>query len=113
MSFKESVVTCLWKYGTFDGTATRSEFWWFVVFQILISILAAFCDVFAFPNDDRATFGTISGLLLILPGIAVSVRRLHDVGYSGWWWWLTFTGIGNLLLLYWYLQPSDRPYRAY
>ena len=68
MGFGESIKTCFNKYATFSGRASRSEFWWFQ--------LAFFLSCFTI----------IGGLILLLPNMAVTVRRLHDVGKSGWWY---------------------------
>ena len=48
-----------------------------------------------------------------IPGIAVSVRRLHDISKSGWWLLISLTGIGNFLLLYWFLLPSESSKNIY
>lgn len=48
------------------------------------------------------------GLATLIPSLAISVRRLHDVGKSGWWLLIMFTIVGILLLLYWYVQPGQR-----
>lgn len=68
MGFGESIKTCFNKYATFSGRASRSEFWWFQ--------LAFFLSFFTI----------IGGLILLLPNMSVTVRRLHDVGKSGWWY---------------------------
>lgn len=75
----------------------RSEFWWFFLFQIIVMVIASFLgDVIS---------GIVS-IALLLPALAVGARRLHDVGRSGWWQLLTLTGIGVLVLIFWWVQPS-------
>jgi uncharacterized membrane protein YhaH (DUF805 family) len=97
MNFGQAISTCFSKYATFSGRASRPEFWWFALFQFLVSLVASF-------------FGDIvSGLVslaLLLPALAVGARRLHDIGKSGWWQLLLFTLIGVLLLIYWWVQPT-------
>lgn len=98
MNFGQSVSTCLSKYATFGGRASRSEFWWFFLFQILvILVLTALSQ----------TLGYAANLLLILPSLAVGARRLHDIGRTGWWQLLLLSGIGFFVLLYWWVQPSS------
>ena len=117
MTFVESVRTVFSKYATFSGRATRPEYWWWVLFTVIVSVVAEILDgalvapllgfqMFA-PNAGDP-LGIVSSLLLLVPSIAVSVRRLHDISRSGWWVLLMFAVIiGWLVLLYWHLQPSD------
>ncbi len=111
MTFSESIKTCLLKYATFSGTASRSEFWWFAVFQFLVGVATNMIDAAITPGQESGLFAGIAGLALLLPGLAAAVRRLHDVGRSGWWYLLIFTGVGVFVLLYWYVQPSGEPYQ--
>ena len=103
MSFTESVNTVFSKYADFTGRAARSEYWWFVLFTVLATlVLAMFSGVLA------AGFC----LLTVIPSITVATRRLHDSGRSGWMqliYLLPF--IGGLILLYFLVQPSDGPNR--
>jgi uncharacterized membrane protein YhaH (DUF805 family) len=98
MNFGQAISTCFAKYATFSGRASRPEFWWFFLFQILVSIVASMLgDVVA---------GLVS-LALLLPALAVGARRLHDIGKSGWWQLIMLTVIGLLLLIYWWVQPAS------
>ncbi|MCJ7800157.1 MAG: DUF805 domain-containing protein [Polaromonas sp.] len=100
MNFGQAISSCLRNYATFSGRASRSELWWFFLFQILVSIAA---------STVSQQLGSLVNLALLLPALAVGTRRLHDIGKSGWWQLLTLTGIGLLLLIYWWVQPaSDR-----
>ena len=97
MNFGQAISVCLSKYATFTGHASRPEFWWFFLFQILISLAASMLgDVIA---------GLVS-LGLLLPALAVGARRLHDIGKSGWWQLIMLTVIGLLVLIYWWVQPT-------
>lgn len=97
MDFVSAVKSCLGQYAGFSGRAVRSEFWWFFLFQIIVMVIASFLgDVIS---------GIVS-IALLLPALAVGARRLHDVGRSGWWQLLTLTGIGVLVLIFWWVQPS-------
>lgn len=98
MGFKEAVRTCLReKYFTFSGRASRSEYWWFVLFQILVSIALVglffmLGGVNSIQSGQMTTLSIIvmivAGLLwlyLYIPFITVYVRRFHDYNLSGWW----------------------------
>jgi uncharacterized membrane protein YhaH (DUF805 family) len=98
MNFGQAISTCFSRYATFSGRASRPEFWWFFLFQVLVSLAAQMLG---------GVIAGVIGLALLLPGLAVGTRRLHDVGRSGWWQLLALTGIGLLLLLYWFVQPSS------
>ena len=88
MNFGQAISTCFSNYATFSGRASRPEFWWFFLFQILVSIAASMLgDVVA---------GLVS-LAVLLPALAVGARRLHDIGKSGWWQLIMLTGIGLLV----------------
>ncbi len=76
MSIQESVTTCLKKYATFSGRASRSEFWWFWLATYIIVQIASFIST---------TLSGIISLALFLPSLAVAVRRIHDSEHSGWW----------------------------
>ena len=97
MNFGQAISVCLSKYATFTGRASRPEFWWFFLFQILISIA------------DSMLGDVIAGLVslgLLLPALAVGTRRLHDIGKSGWWQLIMLTVVGLLVLIYWWVQPA-------
>ena len=105
MNFNQSIITCLGKYATFSGRASRSEFWWFGLFQLLLILFGIFID-FLLGTLEQGLFGSFVNLGITLPAFAVSARRLHDIGKSGLWNWIFLTGIGVFLLLYWWVQPS-------
>lgn len=96
MQFQDSIKTCLNKYATFDGRASRSEYWWFILFHFIVSAVAA-------ALSDNIYYAVVIGLFL--PSIAVGVRRLHDRDKSGWWMLLVFLPlIGSIILIVWYCQ---------
>lgn len=97
MTFGESIKTCFSNYATFSGRASRSEFWWFYLFTVLGSTI---------------TCG-IASVVFIIPSLAVSVRRLHDIGKSGWLYLLAFIPLLNLLLIYFWICESQQGDNSY
>jgi uncharacterized membrane protein YhaH (DUF805 family) len=97
MEFGQAISTCLSKYASFSGRATRPEFWWFFLFQVLASLAASLIGDW---------LNGLVVLVLLLPGLAVGTRRLHDIGKTGWWQLIMLTGIGYFLLMYWWAQPT-------
>ena len=129
MSFLEAVQTCLEKYFCFKGRASRSEYWWWILAYGVPHILLFYCVHFAFsiPVESALFFFLYTGLYVVcgvgtIPFIAVSVRRLHDTGLSGWWVlflylpgvlsyalllpWLGLIGLG--LNIYFQSRPSEK-----
>jgi uncharacterized membrane protein YhaH (DUF805 family) len=93
MTFGQSIKTCFSKYVTFSGRATRSEYWWFALLCFIVGCIPLV---------------NLLGLLLFLPSVAVAVRRLHDVGKSGWnLLWAIIPLLGALYLLWLYIQESQ------
>ena len=98
MGFVEAIRTCLSKNSTFSGRASRSEYWFFYLFVIIASLVGVLIGVAV----GVRLIGDIIALALLLPNIAVSVRRLHDIDRSGWWMLLDFVPvIGWIVLLVW------------
>lgn len=87
MNFGEAVKTCFQKYFVFSGRARRSEFWWWVLFTVLASIVFGVLDVIVFSGvaEDIGPFGSLFSLATFIPSLAVTARRLHDTDRSGWW----------------------------
>ena len=105
MSFGDSITNCLTNnYVGFSGRASRSEYWFWVLFTILVSLVAGIMDGLIF---GTGTLSGISSILFFLPGLAVLVRRLHDVGRSGWWFLSTILILPFLLILYWLISEGD------
>ena len=108
MEFNEAYKTCLLnKYATFSGRASRSEYWYFFLFLVLLAIVTSIIDAAIFPGNELMPTYSIFSLLTIIPSISAAARRLHDVDRSGWWQLLYFTIIGSLLVLYWLIKKSD------
>ena len=113
MSFQDAITTCLMqKYVDFSGRARRSEFWYFVLFNFLVSIVASMLA-------HLIHFGlltSIVSLALFLPYLAVAIRRLHDTGRSGWWVLLGLIPlVGIIILIVWWAtdgQPAPNQHGA-
>ena len=98
MDFQTAVKTCFSKYADFNGRASRSEYWWFVLAEVIVLIVASLIHQFVY---------VIAALGFLLPALAVGARRLHDIGKSGWLQLLMIIPIVNLVLIYFYVQPSQ------
>jgi uncharacterized membrane protein YhaH (DUF805 family) len=108
----------LGKYAVFSGRARRSEYWYFVLFSCLIAFVLAglglsVAKAAGGPPTLAVYLVDLFSLLVLLPSLAVSVRRLHDVGMSGWWILLSLVPLGGLVLLYFYCQDSQSGSNAY
>ena len=109
MDFQTSIKTCLNKYAVFSGRASRSEFWFFVLFGTLGGIIAAIIDtmILGYPFEEEGPINLIFSVALIIPSISVTARRLHDINRSGWWQLLWFTIIGGILLIIWHVTKGE------
>jgi uncharacterized membrane protein YhaH (DUF805 family) len=85
VSFGDAVLSVLRQYATFRGRASRPEFWWWYLCAVLVNIATSLVENAAHDAIGVSLLGTFVGLGLLLPTLAVSVRRLHDSGLSGWW----------------------------
>ncbi|MGO4998306.1 DUF805 domain-containing protein [Oceanisphaera sp. W20_SRM_FM3] len=97
-------------YATFGGRARRKEYWMFILFNIIISIVLGFIDGLIGTYNIESGFGLLSGLYslaILIPSLAVSIRRLHDTDRSGWWLLIGFIPlIGAIVLLVFMLLDS-------
>jgi uncharacterized membrane protein YhaH (DUF805 family) len=90
MTFQQSIRSCLTKYAEFDGRATRSELWWFLLFVVLVSTALGILD-----DEWSAVF--LIGMLL--PTLSAGARRLHDSGRSGWWQLIALVPVAGIVVL--------------
>ena len=103
MTFGESIKVCFTKYADFTGRATRSEYWWWILFTILASIATVLV------NEMLSAFFSLA---TILPSLAVAARRLHDTDRTGWLQLLWLIPIiGWIILLVWFIQEGKEPNR--
>jgi uncharacterized membrane protein YhaH (DUF805 family) len=105
-------IDVLKKYAVFSGRARRKEFWMFVLFSTIISIILSIIDRLIGTDYGSGTtsggiLSSIYGLAVLVPTIAVAVRRLHDTNRSGWWLLLYLTCIGIIVLIvFWAMEGN-------
>jgi len=98
MGFGQAIATCFRKYAVFSGRASRSEYWFWVLFQLLLGIGLAVVDLLVFRTTN--VLSAVASLALFVPSLAVLVRRLHDIDRNGWWILIWFVPIiGQIVLL--------------
>ena len=106
VSFSDAISLAFKNYVNFHGRSTRAEYWWFFLFTFTLSIVTQIIDSFS----SLGVTNFISSLIVLLPSLAVGVRRLHDIGKSGWWLLLWFAVIvGWVILLVRSVRKSDGP----
>lgn len=112
-------LSVLRKYAVFTGRARRKEYWFFLLFNIIIFFILSLIDNMLGTFNAQTgvgVLGSIYWLAILIPSIAVGIRRLHDTGRSGWWLLLVFIPvIGSLILLVLMLlnsQPGTNAYGA-
>lgn len=107
MTIQESVKTCVRKYADFSGRATRAEFWWWVLATMLVGFAIGTVDgainalLAGGIGYGFSPLSSIFGLAVLLPDLAVTCRRLHDIGKSGWWQlaWFVIAFLGAIPLI--------------
>jgi uncharacterized membrane protein YhaH (DUF805 family) len=104
MGFQEAVRSGFDHYTKFDGRASRPMYWWWVLFAIIAAVAANIVDAII----GAPIFSVIVGLGLLLPGLSVSIRRLHDTNRTGWWILIGLIPlIGAIILIVFYVQEGD------
>ena len=107
MGMMDAVKKCFSNHATFSGRARRSEYWFFALFNMLISIaITVVTVILGIPAIAYLSY--LYSLVVLLPGWAVFIRRLHDIGKSGWnWLWVIVPVIGWILVLVWLAKDSQ------
>ena len=92
-------------YANFSGRARRKEYWFFVLVQFGILMIASVIDTVIF--EEPSVLYMLAALALVIPSLAVSIRRLHDIGKSGWWYLIILVPlIGAILLIVWFATET-------
>ena len=108
MTFVEAIKDGFGKYVTFSGRSSRSAYWYWVLFGVIVAIVATIIDL----AIGSRIVSLITSLALLLPGLAVGFRRLHDTGRSAWWILIALVPfVGAIVLIVFMVQPSDGPNR--
>ncbi len=104
------------RYADFQGKATRSEYWYFLLFYFVISFILAIIDVYIInvmlgmtleESSKSRLLQFLFAFAMIVPFLALGVRRLHDIGKSGWWMFIGLIPVfGTLVLIYFFVQKS-------
>lgn len=94
MSFGDAVKTCFTKYVDFQGRASRAEYWWFFLSYVLVYIVLGIIATTA-----KAPILLLALLVYLLPLISAAVRRLHDTGRSGWWYFISLVPLVGFIIL--------------
>lgn len=104
MSFQDAVRSALTQYATFSGRARRSEYWFFSLFSFIVLAVAYAIDG---AIGLSGLLYLVAALALVLPGLAVGARRLHDTNRSGWWLLLGLIPFGGIVLIVFCVQDTQ------
>ena len=106
------------RYADFNGSATRSEYWYFVLFYVIIAFVLSMIDIYiinpmmgmsASESKDGGLLQMLFVLTMLVPSLAIAIRRLHDIGKSAWFMLIGFIPLlGGLVLLYFFVQKTKR-----
>ncbi|MBE87215.1 MAG: DUF805 domain-containing protein [Verrucomicrobiales bacterium] len=119
MDFTSAIKSGFSNYANFSGRASRSEFWYWTLFAFILGYGLGFVDGILgvyivdpyFVDPEMPEFGEVGGIglfgglasaVLLIPGLAITWRRLHDIDKSGAWWFILFTCIGAIFLIIWH-----------
>ena len=110
MNMKEAVISVLTNWNNFSGRACRSEFWYFILATFLVSIIISIIEIATgmvdIESSEMGILSWIFTLLLFVPSLSVTARRLQDRGWSGWWQLLYLTIVGILVIIVLNILPA-------
>jgi uncharacterized membrane protein YhaH (DUF805 family) len=106
MGFGDAVKTCFSKYADFKGRASRPEYWWFFLSYVIVYVV-----LLLLASAARGLFVLVylAALAYIIPLLAAAVRRLHDTGRSGWWYFIAFIPLVGFIILIVLLAGEGQP----
>jgi uncharacterized membrane protein YhaH (DUF805 family) len=107
MSFTDAIRDAFTQYATFSGRSSRAAYWWFALFNALVVVTALVLDA---ALRTGGVFYLLTALAVIVPNLAVTVRRLHDTGHSAWWLLISIVPlVGPIVLLVITVRGSEGP----
>jgi uncharacterized membrane protein YhaH (DUF805 family) len=111
MDFTQAIKSGFANYVNFSGRASRSAYWYWILFTVIGGIGTEILDTAIFiyhpgVSPLNSPLNALFTLVALLPTIAVAMRRLHDIDRTGWWMLLVFTGIGIFVLIFWDCQKG-------
>ena len=111
VGFGEAVRGAIENIFTYRGRASRSAFWWFALLGVIADLIVG--AIFGVSRPAGTVLYIVVGLPLVLAGISLAVRRLHDTDRSGWWWWIGLVPVvgGIVLLVFYLLSGTPGPNR--
>ena len=109
--FGEAIGVCFAKFARWKGRASRPEHWWFYLFYMMVLIAGSVLDgaLIGSVGTTFAPISTIAVLALLLPMLAVTIRRLHDTDRSGWWYWIILVPLAGPIILIVFLCQQGTP----
>ena len=107
MNFQGAVISGFRNYTNFSTRASRSEFWYWILFAFIGAVVTITLDGVFFDLENISPLYFLFDLIILIPTWAIGARRLHDIDRTGWWQLIGITIIGTLLLIYWFVQPSQ------
>jgi len=98
------------RYAQFDGRSQRAEYWFFILFYFIIIVALSVVDVaLGWYSNDMGVLGAIALLVFLMPSISVGVRRLHDIGRTGWWMLFGLIPIIGAVVLFVFAVMDSEP----
>lgn len=108
MGFQEAVTSVFQQYATFSGRARRSEYWYFVLFTCIVEFVLTMLTRMNGIGNVANILCIVFSFAVLIPSLAVSCRRLHDIGRSGFWLFIGLIPIvGGILLIVWHCKDSE------
>ena len=113
VSFTESWVLFFRNYANFSGRSSRSAYWYWFLWSFIITLVFEILRIATVEAYLIDLIELLWSLAIIVPGIAIGIRRLHDVNRSGWWWLIAFTVVGLIPLFIWSVRAGDNDLNDY
>ena len=115
VGFVESLLLFFKNYLNFSGRSGPSAYWWYMLWSLIFTILFGLIDSLALEisAEDLFSLSNLVALITLIPGLALSFRRLHDIDKSAWWLLIVLTIIGVFVLIYWAIKAGDRHKNRY